>query len=102
MKNRILNFLDQDKELKTVNDEINNINNEIYFLKKQKNDNPFGTPFYFGDDVANLEEKLKMKKEQQSQLIDARNYFIFKFFWNIIVPILVSVIATVLINIYFK
>lgn len=102
MKNGILNFIDQDKELKIVNNEINNLNNEIYFLKKQKNDNPFGAPLYFSDDVSNLEEKLKIKKELQNQLIDARNYFIFKLFWNIIVPIFVSIVTTVLVvNIHF-
>jgi len=102
MKNRILNFVDQDKKLKDVNNKINDINEEIYSLKKQKNGAQTLIPMFIDNDISNLEEELKIKKEYQNQLIDTRNYFIFKLFWNIIVPIFVSVITTVLINIYLK
>lgn len=102
MKNRILNFIDQDKKLKDVNNEINDINKEIYSLKKEKNNTPDLIPIFIDKNISNLEEKLKIKKEHQNQLIDTRNYFIFKLFWNIIVPIFVSAITTVLINIYLK
>jgi len=102
MKDKILNFIDQDKKLKDINKEINDINKEIYSLKKEKHDEPLLIPVFIDRDISILEEKLKVKKEQQSQLIDARSYFIFKLFWNIVVPILVSIITTFLINIYLR
>lgn len=101
MKNKILNFIDQDKKLKGVNNEINEINNEIYSFKKEQN-NSRSWSLDKDKDISSLEEQLRIKKEHQNQLIDTRNYFIFKLFWNIIVPILISVITTVLINIYLK
>lgn len=104
MIKRILNFIDQDKKLKDINNKINDINSKIYSLKKEKNGSSSLTrlPMYIDAEISNLEEELRMKKECQNQLIDERNYFIFKLFWNIIVPIFVSVVVTFLINIYLK
>ncbi len=49
-------------------------------LQNKKNDRRDLLRIYTDKDILNLAENLKVKKEQQSQLIDTRNYFIYKFF----------------------
>ncbi len=102
MKDKILNFIDQDKKLKNINDEINKTNIDIFRIKEQQLLYPYVKDYNDEVNIKILEERIKIKKEEQNQLIDERNYFIFKLFWNIIVPITVSTITTFLINLIFK
>lgn len=95
----MIKFLNVENKIKKLDQEILNFEKEILVLKQQKTYSPDLVPIFIDRDVENFENILKVKNKQRDQLLEERqNSFTNKIFWSVIIPIIVTVVTTLLLN----
>lgn len=92
-------------KINTEDNLIKKLDEDIILIKKELNEvetnrNPYITWMGDEDKIKKLQHNLDLKNTRRQQILDHREGFYNKLFWNLIVPILVSVITTLLINYY--
>jgi len=93
------------KIIKNEDNLIKKLDEDIISIKKELNEietrsHPLVTWMGDQDKIKELQHNLDLKNTKRQQILDHRDGFHNKLFWNLIVPILISVITTILIN-YF-
>jgi hypothetical protein len=92
-----MKIINEEKRIKILDREILNKRKNLRDLDK---DSYFHSSTFSLSNKRDLENELRIKETERQQLLDSRNNFYSKLFFNMIIPIIVSFLTTVFIN-YF-
>lgn len=80
-----------------VDKEITDLQKDIFSLQEQKRLSPDLIPIFIDKDIQRFEDLLSIKKTNREHLLEQRKEgFSNKIFWNLIIPLITSIITTII------
>lgn len=94
-------MFDIEKKIKLLNKEIIHIEKSISSQQECKRLSSDLVPIFIDKDIEKQKELLSIKKEERVHLLEERKEgFSNKIFWSVVIPIIVTIVTTILLSLY--